>query len=105
MEIIFQAHNAVISDQMRARSERAVRKMGVRLRRTVDAVIRFEQDGPVRRVEVVLNAPGRRPLVAEGTAHTFGPALSSAVGRIERQLGRHKRSSRALRSGPVPVRA
>lgn len=104
MEIIFQAHNAVISEQMRARSERAVRKMGSRLKRTVDAVVRFEQDGPVRRVEVVLNAPGRRALVAEGIAHNFGPALSSAVGRIERQLARHKRSPKT-RSGLIPVRA
>lgn len=92
MEINFQAHNAVISDHMRARSERAVRKLAARLRRTVSSVVRFEQDGPLRRVEVTLNAAGRRSLVAEGLAHSFGPALSSAVGRLERQLAHRKRT-------------
>ncbi|MDQ3696462.1 MAG: HPF/RaiA family ribosome-associated protein [Gemmatimonadota bacterium] len=95
MEIIFHAHRAVISDNMRARAERAVRKLATRVRRAVHAVVRFEQDGPVRRVEVVLNAAGRRALVAEGVGRNYGPALAAAIERIEAQLEHRKRTPKA----------
>jgi ribosome-associated translation inhibitor RaiA len=92
VEIIFHAHNAVMSDYMRQRAERAVRRLAKRLARAVSAVVRFEQDGPVRRVELVLHAPGTRALVAEGFGRTYGPALAEAADRMERQLAGAKRS-------------
>ena len=95
MEIIFHAHHAVISDHMRQRAERLVRKLASRLPRPVDAIVRFEQDNPVRRVEIVLHAPRRRPLVAEGSARNYGPALSQAATRMEAQLKRVKRTPKA----------
>jgi ribosome-associated translation inhibitor RaiA len=95
VEIIFHAHRAVISENMRLRAERAVRKLAARVRRPVDAIVRFEQDGRVRRVEIVLHAPAKRSLVAEGAGSYFGPALGQAVERIEVQLGRVKRTPKA----------
>ena len=95
MEIIFHAHRAVISDNMRARAERLVRKLASRVKRPVDAVVRFEQDGPTRRVEIVLHASGKRSLVAEGSSRYFGPALAGAGARIEARLGHLKRTPRA----------
>lgn len=95
MEIIFQAHNAVISDNMRRRAERTVRKLSRRIARAVDAIVRFEQDGPVRRVEVMLHASGKRPLVAEGVGRNYGPALGEAIDRMESQLRRVKRTPKA----------
>jgi len=86
VDIIFQAHHATISDHMRARAERAVRKASQRLRRAVDAVIRFEEDGPTRRVEIVLRAPRHRNLVAEGRSRFYGPALTAAVDRLQAQI-------------------
>ena len=86
MEIIVHAHNAVISDRMRTRAERAVRKVAQRLSRTVDAIVRFERDGPTCRVEIILHAPRHRNLVAEGHAKFYGPALANALNRLEAQL-------------------
>lgn len=90
MEIIFHAHRATVSEWMRARASRGVRKLSVRLTRAVDAVIRFEQDGPVRRVEILLHAPRQRDLIATGEARFFGPALAAALGRLQAQLPKRR---------------
>ena len=95
VEIIFHAHKAVISSNMHARAERVVRKLAARLKRPVDAIVRFEQDGPTRRVEILLHAPGKRSLVAEGSSRYFGPALTGAATRIEAQLRHLKRTPKA----------
>ena len=89
MEIVFQAHHAVISDDLRARAERAVHKAAARLRRTVDATVRFEEDGPTRRVEIVLRAPRQRPVVAAGEGRLFGRALTAAAARLQAQVAKN----------------
>jgi ribosome-associated translation inhibitor RaiA len=98
VEIQFQSHHAVISDRMRERAERAVRKLGARVPNAIDAVIRFEQDGRARRVEIVVRAPGHKRLVAEGTAERFPSALSAAVKRLDAQ-------TREVRRRPARVSA
>ena len=95
MEIVFQSHHAQVSDRMRERAGRAVQKLGRRLARAVDAVIRFEEDGPTRRVEIVLHSPRRRAIVAEGTAKFFGPALANAIDRLEAQARQFKRTPKS----------
>ena len=95
MDIIFHAHHAVISDRMQRRAERAVRRTARKLGRAVDAIVRFERDGPASRVEIVLHAPGRRDLVAEGSARYYGPALAEALGRLEAQASSRKRTPKA----------
>ena len=84
--IIFHEHHAVSSENMRLRAERAVRKIARRLPHAVDAVIRFEQDGPTRRVEIVLHAPGHRQLLAKCESRYFGAALQDATDRLLAQL-------------------
>jgi ribosome-associated translation inhibitor RaiA len=97
VEIVFQSHHADVSDSMRTRARRAVEKLATRLRRVVDAVIRFEEDGPTRRVEIVLRAPRQRRLVAAGEGRFFGPALATAVDRLEKQARRTKRTPKSRR--------
>lgn len=86
MEIIFHAHNATIPEPLKGRAERAVLKFGRRLQRAVDAVVRFEGDGPTRRVEIVLHAPKQRNLVAEGRARSYATALTDALSRLQAQI-------------------
>jgi len=86
VEIIFHAHHASISARMRKRAETAVRRAALRLSRTVDAIIRFEQDGPVKRVEIVLHAPRQRKLIARGEAKYFGVALTAAMNKLTTQI-------------------
>lgn len=105
MEIIFQAHHATISEPMRARAERAVRKVGRRLQRAVDAIVRFEEDGPTRRVEIVLRAPHFRSLVAEGRSRFYGPALAEAVARLEAQIPKKRATRVRARNLPAAQRA
>jgi hypothetical protein len=71
---------------MRKRAETAVRRAGARLGRAVDAVIRFEQDGPVKRVEIVMHAPPKRDLVSLGESRFYGIALKHALGRLNAQV-------------------
>jgi ribosome-associated translation inhibitor RaiA len=94
VEILFQSHHAQVPDRIRERARIAVMKLGSRLTRAVHAVVRFEEDGPTRRVEIMLLAPRRRAMVAEGTARFFGPALSFAIDRLEAQTRQLKRTTR-----------
>ena len=90
MEIIFHAHHAVISPRLQQRAEASLRRLVVRLGRAVDAIVRIEQDGPSRRVELVLHAPRGRRLVARGEGRFFGPALTMALGKLTAQVARSR---------------
>ena len=92
MEIIFRAHNAPIPDRLRRRAELALRRTGRRLARAVDAIVRFEQDGPVKRVEIVLHSPRQRNVVALGEAKYYGPALTTAIERLGAQVRKLRRA-------------
>jgi ribosome-associated translation inhibitor RaiA len=95
VEILFQSHHADVSDWTRDRARRAVEKLAQRLGRVVDAVIRFEQDGPMRRVEILLHTARRKNMVAEGTGRYYGPALVVAIARIEAQARQLKRTPKS----------
>lgn len=101
MTIIFHAHHAIMSPRLRRRAEQAVAQLADRLARPVEAVVRFEEDGPIRRVEIVLHAPRRKPVIAEGRHRYIGSALTEALGRLESQIetSRRKQRARARRGG------
>ncbi len=105
MEIIFHEHHAKISERMRKRAEAAVRRAAMRLSRAVDAIIRFEQDGRVKRVEIVLHAPRQRKLIARGEGNYYGPALTAAVDKLLNQIrtvsAERRRGERARGLGKV----
>lgn len=92
MEIVFHSHHATISDRLRARAESAVRKLGKRLPGAVSATIRFENDGPVRTVEFVMLAAGRRQLFAKASGRYWGPAIADAQRQLEQQVATVKRT-------------
>lgn len=98
MKVIFHAHHAPISDRMRRRARQRVTKLAERLGRPVDAVIRFEDDGPARRVEIMLHAPRRKPLVATASQRYTGVALSAALDRLEAQVETQRRKRLARRT-------
>jgi ribosome-associated translation inhibitor RaiA len=95
VEIIFQSHHATVSQFMRDRAERGVRKIAARMARAVDGIVRFEADGPTRRVEIVLHAPRHQDVRASGTAARFAGALSAALKRLDVQTRDPKRPVRA----------
>ncbi len=95
MEVIFRSHHAVISERLRSRAESIIHKLESRISRVARAVVRFEQDGPTRRVEIVMQASRRRPLISNGYGRTYGPALAEAIENLQAQLARSKRTSKA----------
>ena len=95
MDVIFHSHNAVISEPLRSRAESVIRKLESRSARAVRAIVRFEQDGPTRRVEIEMHASRRRPLISNGYGRTYGAALSEAVHNLQAQLARSKRTPKA----------
>jgi len=95
MEIVYHAHHAVISERMRQRADAIVRRLAQRLGRVVDVMVRFEGDGPQRRVELVVHRGDGARLIAEGAARYYGPARKQAAGRLQAQLAHRKRTPRA----------
>lgn len=105
METIFHAHHADISLRMRRRAELAVERAATRLPRAVDAVVRFEQDGPVKRVELLLHAPRHPDLIAKGEGRFYGPALTIAIERLTTQIRKLRASRRSAERAPSAERA
>jgi ribosome-associated translation inhibitor RaiA len=103
VDIVFHSHHAEVSDHMRRQAQRGLVRLERRLTRAVHAVVRFEADGRLKRVEIVLHTPRRRELVAESSHRFFGPALAMALARLE-AISNHSRkpSKRRLRVGTTP---
>ena len=95
MEIVFHIHDAEISDRMRRRAEQMLRKVARRAHRPVDAVIRFREDGPTRRVELVLHTAQGRRYLAGAESRYFGTAIADATRKLARQLDHTKRTPKA----------
>lgn len=104
MEIVIHEHHADISDYMRLRARRAIERAAKRVPRTVEGILRFEQDGPTRRVSVTLRAPRHHDLVGKGEGKFWGPALSAAIAKVNQQASREKRSH-GRQGGKRPARA
>ncbi|MBX9928157.1 MAG: HPF/RaiA family ribosome-associated protein [Gemmatimonadaceae bacterium] len=88
---MFHSSHADISEAMQRRTGRQVEKLALRLPRAVGAVVRFEEDGPERRVEIVLSAPRHTRLVASATGRHFGPLVTEVIARLTVQADKEKR--------------
>lgn len=95
MEIVFHTHHAPATDRMRHAAERALRKAARKAVRPVDAVIRLEQDGPTKRVELALHTASGRRYIARSEGRYFGPAIADAARRLTSQLDHRKRTPKA----------
>jgi hypothetical protein len=95
MDIIFHDHHATVPERTRDRAAAGARKCGARLGSAVDAVIRFEDDGPLRRAEIILHAARRREMVAKSAARSFDTALTGALGKLQHQIDTERRIDRS----------
>jgi ribosome-associated translation inhibitor RaiA len=92
VDIVIHSHHAEVSEHMRKRAVRAVEKAAARIPRIVEGIIRFEEDGPVRRVTVTLRAPKHHDLMGKGEGRFYGPSLVQAIAKVNAQASREKRS-------------
>jgi ribosomal subunit interface protein len=95
MEILYHGHHATITPRMRQRIERGLERLEHRLGRSFDATVRFEEDGPNRRVEIVVHVPRSRRFVADADGRFFGPAIAVSLTRLGAQLQHYKRTRKA----------
>ena len=101
MDVHFHAHHAEVSDAMRTRAEREVRRAALRIPRVVEVIVRFEQDGAVRRVSLAFRAPRNHDLIGRAEGKFFGPALAQAIARVKAQALREKKGLGRARASRV----
>jgi ribosome-associated translation inhibitor RaiA len=94
MEISYYAHHVDISPRLQERAEQGLHKLARRLGRVVDASVRFEEEGPVRRVEIIVHLPRGRRFVAAARGRYFGPAVTTALARIGAQTDHLRRAAK-----------
>ena len=93
MDILFHTHHAAVSEHMRRTARRLVERAALRIPRIVEAIVRFEEDGPTRRVTITLRAPKHHDIMGGAEGRFFGPALASAIARVLAQAGKEKTSA------------
>ena len=98
MEISFSHRGITLTDSMLRKAERAIQRAAVRIRRATGATVRFGQQGPERRVEIVFTAPRGVRLVASSSGRYWGPALDAALVKLVRQASKERRTP-SRRSG------
>jgi ribosome-associated translation inhibitor RaiA len=90
VEIVFSHRGIALTESMLKKAELAILKAAERVPRATGAVVRFEEDGPERRVEIVFTAPQGVRLVASTSGRFWGPALDDAVNKLVRQASRER---------------
>lgn len=91
MDIEIRAPNLTVSEYIRQRVERGLEKVGQRAGGATTGLARLSEDGPLRRVELEVHASSRRePIVGEGRGRHWGPAVTSAIQALQRQVGHLK---------------
>lgn len=92
MELNFSHRGIDLTQSMLKRAERAVLKAAERIPRATGAIVRFDADGPERRVEIVFTAPRGVRLVATAAGRYWGPALNAALIKLVRQASKERRT-------------
>jgi ribosome-associated translation inhibitor RaiA len=92
MEISFSHRGIALTQSMLKKAERAILKAAERIPRATGATVRFDQQGPERRVEIVFTAPRGTRLVAVTSGRYWGPALDAALTKLVRQASRERRT-------------
>lgn len=92
MEMVFSHRGISLTQSMLKRAEQAVLKAAKRIPRATGAIVRFDEDGPERRVEIVFTAPRGTRLVAAAVGRYWGPALNAALGKLVRQASKERRT-------------
>lgn len=99
MKLVFSYRGIDLTLSMLKKAERGVLKAAERMPHTTRADVRFVEDGPERRVEIVFTAPRGTHIVGSAAGRYWGPAISDALAKVVRQGAKARRApkSRAIR--------
>ncbi len=92
MQIAISHRGIELTESMLKKAERAVRLAAERVPRATSASVRFNQQGPERRVEIVFSAARGTRLVATANGRFWGPVLSDALAKLVKQANRARRA-------------
>jgi len=92
VEIVFSHRGIALTESMLKKAERAILKAAERVPRATAAIVRFDEHGPERRVEIVFPAPQGLRLVASTAGRFWGPALDAALAKLVRQASKERRT-------------
>lgn len=92
MELVFSHRGIALTQSMLKKAEAAVIKAVERIPRATGATVRFDEDGPERRVEIVFNGPRGTRLIAAAAGRYWGPALNAALTKLVRQASKERRT-------------
>ena len=90
MEIVFSHRGIALTDSMLRKAERAILKAAKRVPRATAAIVRLDQHGPERRVEIVFTAPPGKRFVASTAGRYWGPAMDTALVKLVRQASKER---------------
>jgi hypothetical protein len=99
VEMVFSHRGIALTQSMLKKAERAVLKAAERIPRATGAIVRFDEDGPERRVEIVFTAPRGTRLVAAAAGRYWGPALNAALVKLVRQASKERRTPQRRAAG------
>jgi hypothetical protein len=94
VEMVFSHRGIALTKSMLKKAERAVLKAAERIPRATAAIVRFDADGPERRVEIVFTAPRGTRLVAAAVGRYGGTARNAALLKLVRQASKERRTPR-----------
>ena len=100
MQLVFSHRGIALTQSMLKKAEAAVLKAAERIPRATGATVRFDEDGPERRVEIVFNGPRGTRLIAAAAGRYWGPALNAALTKLVRQASKERRTP--ARRTPAP---
>lgn len=92
MQLVFKHVGIALTQSMLKKAEAAVLKAAERIPRATGATVRFDEDGPERRVEIVFTAPRGTRLVAAAAGRYWGPVLNAALAKLVRQASKERRT-------------
>jgi hypothetical protein len=92
VQLVFKHVGIALTQSMLKKAEAAVLKAAERIPRATGATVRFDEDGPERRVEIVFTAPRGTRLVAAAAGRYWGPALNAALTKLVRQASKERRT-------------
>ncbi len=91
MRVTITKRHCEISEEMKARADKAVEKLGKVANRLQSAEVIFDEDHGAKMVEIVLVLPRGQTKVATAESNDFRTSLDRAAAKVRSQLQKESR--------------
>ena len=101
MRVKIAARHCEISDPLRERAEKSMRRLTKYHARVTGADVVFSETKRIRHVEVVLSVDGSEPVVARAEGDQFRTALDRVFDRLSRRLRKAREAGTDHQAPPL----